>query len=142
MSKNSQQEDEPVYELCTVSGDGLNSATVGELAKFTIETAEPDLLYVELAVTRIVNNGSQEIPVEYECIGPNTHSVSYSPSKVGEYKISLKWKGRHVTGSPFAVDVRMRKASAEAHAPGVVQHEDEVWKLRESVKEGRKLNQK
>ena len=60
-------------------------------------------------------------------------SVVYHPQKPGEYQISIRWKGHHVTGSPFNVKV--------IDVPSIVvpqlklnDNNEEIWQLRDDVK--------
>ena len=118
---------------------------VGEPAKFVLRTSGPDLLFLELQITRIEKKGnetlihlSEPIPVEYECLGENLHSVCYYPKDEGEYHVAVTWKGTHVSGSPFVAKVvksetgKVRMKSEEAV------NNDEVWKLRDDVKSSRR----
>lgn len=132
---------------CSVSGDGLSLAMVGEPAKFILRTTGPDLLYLELQITRIVNNGSEisthfsePIPVEYECLGENIHSVCYYPKEVGEYHVAVTWKGNHVKGSPFAVKVDKKVTFPEKDDVKTEEQDnkDEVWKLRDDIRSSRR----
>ena len=61
-------------------------------------------------------------------------SVVYRPQKAGDYQVTIRWKGRHVTGSPFNVKV--------IDVPTIVvpqsksnDHREEVWKLRDNYKQ-------
>ena len=78
---------------------------------FIIETDEPDLMFLELSVVWLAPPGSrgsqdcEELPLDYKCVGASAHAVGYIPSKAGQHQISVKWKGRAVTGSPFLVSV-------------------------------------
>ena len=122
---------------CSVSGEGLNMAVAGKPAKFTLRTTSPDLLFLELQITRILkgkeNRASltEPIPVEYECLGQNLHSVCYYPKDEGEYHVAVTWKGSHVAGSPFVVKV-VKSELGEAAS------KDDVWKLREDIKSSRR----
>ena len=87
-----------------------------------------------------MNNGSETsthfsepIPVEYECLGENIHSVCYYPKEVGEYHVAVTWKGNHVTGSPFAVKVDKKVTFPEKDDVKTEEQDnkDEVWKLRD-----------
>lgn len=118
---------------------------VGEPAKFILRTAGPDLLFLELQITRIVKKGSETlihfsepIPVEYECLGENIHSVCYYPKDVGEYHVAVTWKGSHVSGSPFVVKVVKNETVPVNVKPEEKENKDEVWKLRDDVKSSRR----
>lgn len=120
---------------------------VGEPAKFILRTTGPDLLYLELQITRIVNNGSETsthfsepIPVEYECLGENIHSVCYYPKEVGKYHVAVTWKGNHVKGSPFAVKVDKKVTFPEKDDVKTEEQDnkDEVWKLRDDIRSSRR----
>ena len=122
----------------------MTLAVVGEPAKFLLRTSGPDLLFLELQITRIVENENQEnhacvtdepIPVEYECMSENIHSVCYYPKDEGEYHVAVTWKGNHVTGSPFVVKVvKKENAKTGAKPKESERKEEEVWKLRDDVK--------
>ena len=118
---------------------------VGEPAKFILRTSGPDLLFLELQITRIVKKGnetlihlSEPIPVEYECLGENLHSVCYYPKDEGEYHVAVTWKGTHVTGSPFVAKVVKSNEVTVSEEPEVTENKDEVWKLRDDVKSSRR----
>lgn len=120
---------------------------VGEPAKFILRTTGPDLLYLELQISRIVNNGCETsthfpepIPVEYECLGENIHSVCYYPKEVGEYHVAVTWKGNHVKGSPFAVKVDKKVTFPEKDDVKIEEQDNknEVWKLRDDIRSSRR----
>ncbi|KAJ7393990.1 hypothetical protein OS493_003661 [Desmophyllum pertusum] len=130
---------------CSVSGEGLTLAVAGEPAKFILRTSGPDLLFLELQITRIAKKGSETvihlsepIPVEYECLGENLHSVCYYPNDEGEYHVAVTWKGSHVSGSPFVVKVVKSETVKISVKPEEMESKDEVWKLRDDVKSSRR----
>ena len=82
-----------------------------------------------------LENLSEPIPVEYECLGENLHSVCYYPKDEGEYHVAVMWKGRHVAGSPFVVKVVKSKVSEK---PEEAEKKDDVWKLRDDVKSSKR----
>ena len=130
---------------CSVSGEGLTLAVVGEPAKFILRTSGPDLLFLELHITRIIKSENdslvhltEPIPVEYECLGENLHSVCYYPKDEGEYHVAVTWKGSHVAGSPFVVKVVKSEALKVSVIPEETAKKDDVWKLRDDVKSSRR----
>ena len=130
---------------CSVSGEGLTLAAVGEPAKFLLRTTSPDLLFLELQITRMIKNGNENLvhlteplPVEYECLGENLHSVCYYPKEEGEYHVAVTWKGSHVAGSPFTVKVVKSEALKVSVKPEETEKKDAVWKLRDDVKLSRR----
>lgn len=131
---------------CYVSGDGLKTAALNQPARFFLHTSSPDLLYLDLDICRIVTNRSLETtpantPVEFECLEENFHSVTYHPQKPGEYQISVRWKGNHVMGSPFSVKV-MDVPTIVVPQLKCNDENEEVWKLREGVKQNSESNTK
>ena len=78
------------------------------------------------------------IPVEYECLGENLHSVCYYPKDEGEYHVAVTWKGSHVAGSPFVVKVVKSEALKVSVIPEETAKKDDVWKLRDDVKSSRR----
>lgn len=130
---------------CSVSGEALTLAVVGEPAKFILRTSGPDLLFLELQITRIVKKGNETlihltepIPVEYECLGENLHSVCYYPKEEGEYHVAVTWKGTHVSGSPFVAKVVKREAVKISVELEQKENKEEVWQLRDDVKSSRR----
>lgn len=134
---------------CSVSGEGLNlrsgRRTFGEPAKFIIRTSGSDRLFLELQITRIVKKGNETliqltepIPVEYECLGENLHSVCYYPKEEGEYHVAVTWKGTHVSGSPFVAKVVKREAVKVSVELELKENKEEVWQLRDDVKSSRR----
>lgn len=118
---------------------------VGEPAKFILRTSGPDLLFLELQITRIVKKGNETliqltepIPVEYECLGENLHSVCYYPKEEGEYQVAVTWKGTHVSGSPFVAKVVKREAVKVSVELELKENKEEVWQLRDDVKSSRR----
>lgn len=130
---------------CSVSGEGLTLAFVGEPAKFILRTSGPDLLFLKLQITRMSKDESDcltyvtdPIPVEYECLGENLHSVSYYPKEEGEYHMSVTWKGTHVAGSPFVVKAVRSEALKISVRPEETTRKDDIWKLREDGRSSRR----
>ncbi|XP_029197942.1 filamin-B-like [Acropora millepora] len=130
---------------CSVSGEGLTLAFVGEPAKFILRTSGPDLLFLKLQITRMSKDESDcltyltdPISVEYECLGENLHSVSYYPKEEGEYHMSVTWKGTHVAGSPFVVKAVRSEALKISVRPEETTRKDDIWKLREDARSPRR----
>lgn len=120
---SNRKKNEPT--ICSVSGDGLRTATSRKPAKFLVRTETPDLFGLEVDIARIITDSTSDIstdniPLEFECIEENLHSVTYQPTQEGEYQMSIKWKGNHVTGSPFSVQV--------IENPEMEDHNEIVWK--------------
>ncbi|XP_032238601.1 filamin-A [Nematostella vectensis] len=120
---NSRKKTEPAN--CTVSGDGLTTGAANQPVKFTVRTKNPDLVYLDVDIARIIKERTSDpkpeaIPIEFECVEENLHRVTYFPKVEGEYQLAIKWRGVHVPGSPFLVKVGENDASS-------VSHEDDVW---------------
>lgn len=112
---------------CTVSGDGLTTAVAGKPAKFQVKTKTPDLVGLDVDIARIINDDTSDIsadniPLEFECVEENLHNVTYNARKEGDYLLAIKWKGSHVTGSPYNVKITDNPDLEEAD------HEEDIWK--------------
>ena len=87
-------------ESCRVTGAGVKNGTVGKRVTFYIFTEKDkgDSL-------KIYIKGPRLIPPEYSVttLTDCFYSVSYFPDRVGWYRISVLWRGKHVSGSPFHV---------------------------------------
>ncbi|XP_041356367.1 filamin-A-like [Gigantopelta aegis] len=86
-----------------VSGDGVTHGTKGEETEFVVDTKG-------LAGTIDVVIDVSSTPVTYNktMLSEGRYSYRYIPSLAGKYTISVKWNGRHVTGSPFSPGITDR----------------------------------
>ncbi|XP_068707306.1 filamin-A-like [Montipora capricornis] len=130
---------------CSVSGKGLTLAVVGEPTKFILRTSGPDLLFLELQISRITKNENDylvrltdPVPVEYECLGENLHSVCYCPEEEGEYHVAVTWKGSHVAGSPFVVKAVKSESLKVSVIPEELERREDIWKRRDDVQSSRR----
>lgn len=78
-------------------GNGLKGAVVNHATDFTVETCNAGhaLLEVNIEGPSKVSMGCAEIDEGYK--------VSYTPLAPGDYLISMKYNGCHISGSPFKV---------------------------------------
>lgn len=127
MNTGGRKKNEP--SACSVSGDGLEAAIAGKPAKFLVRTKSPDLVGLDVDIARIITDSTSDIsadniPLEFECVEENLHSVTYQPKKEGEYLLAIKWKGSHVTGSPYTVKVSENTDLSLEDG----QEEEDIWK--------------
>ena len=92
-----------------------------------MRTKTPDLVGLDVDIARIITDSTSDIttdsiPLEFECVEENLHSVTYQPKNEGEYILAIKWKGGHVTGSPYTVKVT-ENMDLESD-----QGEEDIWK--------------
>jgi len=77
-----------------------------------------------------VGKSVDEMPVNIERQRPGVHKVSFTPVDPDSYELSIKWSGKHISGSPFNIrlfalnddDSLVHKLEFE---PNVDQEEDE-----------------
>ena len=49
----------------------------------------------------------KEVPAEVIETGPNTYTIRFVPREMGDHLVSLKYRKRHIPGSPFKVYVQV-----------------------------------
>ncbi|XP_054832955.1 filamin-B isoform X2 [Eublepharis macularius] len=81
-------------------GPGLQGGLVGKPAEFTIDTKGAGTGGLGLTV-----EGPCEAKIECSDNGDGTCSVSYLPTKPGEYLVNILFEEVHIPGSPFKADV-------------------------------------
>lgn len=83
-------------------GPGLEGGLVGRPAEFTIDTKGAGTGGLGLTV-----EGPCEAKIECSDNGDGTCSVSYLPTKPGEYLVNILFEAVHIPGSPFKADIEM-----------------------------------
>uniref|UniRef100_A0A8C0H060 Filamin B n=1 Tax=Chelonoidis abingdonii TaxID=106734 RepID=A0A8C0H060_CHEAB len=83
-------------------GPGLQGGLVGRAAEFTIDTKGAGTGGLGLTV-----EGPCEAKIECSDNGDGTCSVSYLPTKPGEYFVNILFEEVHIPGSPFKADIEM-----------------------------------
>ncbi|XP_039204026.1 filamin-B isoform X4 [Crotalus tigris] len=83
-------------------GPGLQEGLVGKPAEFTIDTKGAGTGGLGLTV-----EGPCEAKIECSDNGDGTCSVSYLPTKPGEYLVNILFEEIHIPGSPFKADIEM-----------------------------------
>ncbi|XP_007425313.1 filamin-B isoform X2 [Python bivittatus] len=83
-------------------GPGLREGLVGKPAEFTIDTKGAGTGGLGLTV-----EGPCEAKIECSDNGDGTCSVSYLPTKPGEYLVNILFEEVHIPGSPFKADIEM-----------------------------------
>ncbi|XP_077181565.1 filamin-B isoform X4 [Paroedura picta] len=83
-------------------GPGLQGGLVGKPAEFTIDTKGAGTGGLGLTV-----EGPCEAKIECSDNGDGTCSVSYLPTKPGEYLVNILFEEVHIPGSPFKADVEI-----------------------------------
>ncbi|XP_015782662.1 filamin-A isoform X2 [Tetranychus urticae] len=84
----------------TAAGPGLTHGIAGEPSDFTIYTKGAGNGGLQVAV-----EGPSKADIQYVDNSDSTVSVSYLPILPGEYKIVVKFAGRHIKGSPFTAKI-------------------------------------
>lgn len=87
--------------LIKVSGDGLKRACVGERAWFEID---PMGGHAEAGV-KITSPSGAHVPCTMTKSSRGIIRVEYTPVEVGPHRISCKYAGTPLTGSPFICEV-------------------------------------
>lgn len=80
----------------TASGAGLTHGIAGETCNFTIYTKGAASGGLQVAI-----EGPSKAEINCHDNKDGTISVSYLPLSTGEYKINVKFAGKHIQGSPF-----------------------------------------
>ncbi|XP_057297037.1 filamin-B-like isoform X3 [Hydractinia symbiolongicarpus] len=97
-------------------GPGLENAYVGKPAEFTIETklAGPGNLGLTI-------EGPEEAKIDCKDNGDGTCSVSYLPTKEGDYEVNILFDDTHIPDSPFKVGATepVDASKVKCKGPGV-----------------------
>uniref|UniRef100_A0A8C4V1W2 Filamin B n=1 Tax=Falco tinnunculus TaxID=100819 RepID=A0A8C4V1W2_FALTI len=94
-------------------GPGLRGGLVGKPAQFTIDTKGAGTGGLGLTV-----EGPCEAKIECSDNGDGTCSVSYLPTKPGEYFVNILFEDVHIPGSPFKADIEMPFDASKVIATG------------------------
>ncbi|XP_061474310.1 filamin-B isoform X4 [Rhineura floridana] len=94
-------------------GPGLQGGLVGKPAEFTIDTKGAGTGGLGLTV-----EGPCEAKIECSDNGDGTCSVSYLPTKPGEYLVNILFEDVHIPGSPFRADIEMPFDASKVIATG------------------------
>ncbi|XP_053149776.1 filamin-B isoform X3 [Hemicordylus capensis] len=94
-------------------GPGLQGGLVGKPAEFTIDTKGAGTGGLGLTV-----EGPCEAKIECSDNGDGTCSVSYLPTKPGEYLVNILFEEVHIPGSPFKADIEMPFDASKVIATG------------------------
>ncbi|XP_077428421.1 filamin B a isoform X1 [Vanacampus margaritifer] len=81
-------------------GDGLVQGTTFTDASFVVDTREAGYGGLALAI-----EGPSKVDILTEDIEDGTCHVSYCPTEPGNYIVSIRFSEKHITGSPFTVQV-------------------------------------
>jgi len=105
---------------CKPTGDGLRTAYVDQLATFDVDCrgAGEGLLTASVdnpsgAHTDTLVNDHQD----------GTYTIEYTPFEPGPHKVSVKYAGQQIPGSPYTVDVKSGPDATKcrAYGPGLEQ---------------------
>ena len=77
-------------------GPGLEKSTVGEPAKFTIETKDAGEGGLGLTI-----EGPTETKIDCKDNGDGSCNVTYFPEEPGDHHINILFADKHIPGSPF-----------------------------------------
>ncbi|XP_069499881.1 filamin-B isoform X2 [Ambystoma mexicanum] len=94
-------------------GPGLEGGLVGKAGEFTIDTKGAGTGGLGLTV-----EGPCEAKIECSDNGDGTCSVSYLPTKPGEYFVNILFEETHIPGSPFKAEIEMPFDPAQVVATG------------------------
>ena len=100
---------QPAYpEKCYATGDGLETATVGEEATVTLHAVDSDGGECEVpvdSVTAQLVHSKHATAVKCEVVKHNrtTCSIQYTPALRGKHTLHVQVRQRHIKGSPFTV---------------------------------------
>nr|XP_061814514.1 filamin-B-like isoform X1 [Nerophis lumbriciformis] len=81
-------------------GDGLVRGTTFSEASFVVDTREAGYGGLALAV-----EGPSKVDIQTEDVEDGTCRVAYCPTEPGNYIVSIRFSEKHITGSPFTVQV-------------------------------------
>ena len=97
--------------LITAEGPGLSSGQTGQKCRFIVKGA-PHKYGISMAITgpskpdpmTDVVEQSKFLNEEGEPIDDNLRML-FVPLVPGQYKVTIRWKGKQIKGSPFTVNV-------------------------------------
>ncbi|GFU29293.1 filamin-A, partial [Nephila pilipes] len=115
----------------TAHGPGLSRGIAGEPANFTIYTKNAGAGGLDVAV-----QGPSQAEITCHDNKDGTVAVNYLPAAPGEYKISVKFAGKHIKGSPFTAKITGEGRKRNQISVG---HSSEV-SLKVQEKDARNLN--
>ncbi|GIY01877.1 filamin-A [Caerostris darwini] len=115
----------------TAHGPGLSRGIAGEPANFTIYTKNAGAGGLDVAV-----QGPSQAEITCHDNKDGTVAVNYLPAAPGEYKISVKFAGKHIKGSPFTSKITGEGRKRNQISVG---HSSEV-SLKVQEKDARNLN--
>eukprot|EP01125_Pyxidicula_operculata_P001962 TRINITY_DN1191_c0_g1_i2.p1 TRINITY_DN1191_c0_g1~~TRINITY_DN1191_c0_g1_i2.p1 ORF type:complete len:319 (+),score=99.87 TRINITY_DN1191_c0_g1_i2:125-1081(+) len=100
---------------CTASGSGLTSANDTESASFeiTANDASGNKMSSGGDTFDVDIEGAENPQIQVTDNKDGTYSVSYGPVESNEYKLNIKHKGEHISGSPFTLNVTETPISGE-----------------------------
>lgn len=99
---------------CTIEGEGLQRATVGQSGHFTLlcrDSAGDQMSQGgEHVLVSIVHKDKKNCAVEATIIDNSngSYSVSYTPEEPGVYSVWVCVKTQHIKGSPFVLTVKRK----------------------------------
>lgn len=102
----------------TAYGPGLSHGIVNEPAYFTIVTKDAGAGGLSLSI-----EGPSKTEIKCNDNGDGTCTVSYIPTAPGEYNITVKFSGQHISGSPFTSKI--------TSAPGEVKRKSQFGRSSE-----------
>ena len=104
-------------DSCAVTGEGLSLAYCGRKTTFQINSPDPNLLQKKrLAAT--ITSPKQNILVTLADDKNGTYIATYTPTVLGEYLVNVKLGEKHITGSPFPLEVVLAPNAAKCRAYG------------------------
>jgi len=110
--------DKPRKLVCTANGSGLKQAIVGKPAKFSIIANESGLLNNE-ALFVSIRTIHCETKTEIDDNGDGVYDVTFTVHEMGAYIAEIKFKGQHIIGSPFKLDVVQDVDASKCHVSGI-----------------------
>lgn len=102
---------------CEAFGPGLEGATVGEEAPFTVvlKNRNGDNLNASADVDVVVTDPhGSSLPVEKKDNGDGTYSMSYKATDVGRHEIAVSHKDEPIGASPFVIEAELADGAADA----------------------------
>ncbi|CAH1781771.1 unnamed protein product [Owenia fusiformis] len=83
---------------CIASGDGIRLTSVNKLATFTVDpqgAGKADL------VAEVTSPNGYKVPVQISGNSSSSFRAEYTPTEVGQHKVSVKYAEVDISGSPF-----------------------------------------
>lgn len=111
----------PEADQCYMYGPALepNSVlTIGKPIDFTVDTSEGGTGHLSV---KAVGPGGAEARVYMAKAERKTYDVMLDPVRHGKYRVSVKWSGKHIQGSPFLLKVfpGADASKCKAYGPGL-----------------------